>query len=527
MLREPFAAITRKQRWRARLERARRRLTRPLRPTRIDPGRSGPPHLLLLGIDTLRFDHLGLAGYPRPTSPHLDRLAAEGVSFDRTMAPAPWTLPSFASALCGVAPGLHGALLRGTVRNMDTQPPERLPETTVTLARHLAAHGYRTAAFYSNQFFAFGLAESFQHHAYHNLPAADLAEVAADWIRRHADRPFFCFVLFNDPHEPTTPPAGDLERFWPAPGQSGGAPTITPEAGLAWWGQDPAGVGPLHLGRCVPPLTAEAEAVLAAKLAVYDAAIASTDRAVGRLRDRLERWGLAGSTVLAAFADHGEEFLDHVAEARRWDHDPRDLRGIGHGHTHFEELLHVPWLAAGPGLPAGERCTDPVSLCDLAPTLTDWLDLPPLPLPETPVAGLVGRSQADRWRGNRPAVPDGGDGGTGGSAGGRAGGRGDGPERTLLAEAIAFGPDLVAVRRGIWKLIATRAGEPLGLYDLEEDPGERRDLAQEQPEILAQLTTHLAAWRAAVDAGGPTEGGSWEDLSAEVRQRLHDLGYAE
>ena len=191
---DPFASLARAQRLRGRSARWRRSLLRPLRPTRARPRRGGPPHLLLVGIDTLRADHVGCLGGLAAT-PRLDALAAGGTVFTDVTAPAPWTLPSFAGALTGLMPGLHGAYLGAPVRNMDDQPPRRLDEGALTLAAHLEAQGYRTAAFYSNPFFAFGLAESFDHHGYHNLAAADLAAVAADWLRRHADRPCFCFVL--------------------------------------------------------------------------------------------------------------------------------------------------------------------------------------------------------------------------------------------------------------------------------------------------------------------------------------------
>ncbi|MFO7652351.1 MAG: sulfatase [Candidatus Krumholzibacteriia bacterium] len=516
MIRDPFRGLVWKQRWRGRLERSRRWLLDPAgsgRPAR----HSGPPHLLLMGVDTLRYDHLGLAGYRRATSPHLDALAALGTCFDDVMAPAPWTLPSFSSALTGLTPSLHGALLDGTVRNMSTQPPHRLPEDVTTLAQHLATLGYRTAAIYSNQFFGFGLAESFQEHAYHNLPADDLVALILDWLRRNGDRPCFVFTLFNDPHEPTTPPPDLLGRFW----QPAGDGLDAPFAGLAWWGEDQRGRGPAHLGRARPPLSDVQRSLLRAKLAVYDAAVATVDRALGRLWRQLERWNLQERTLVSVFADHGEEFLDHLEESLHWRHDPRPWHGIGHGHTHFQELLHVPWLAVGPGVPAGVRHRAPVSLCDLAPTLVDWLGVAPLPLPQQQVDGLVGRSltreAAALPRAAAAARPE--------PALGTA--TAVGPERTLLSEAIAFGPDLVAVRRGRWKLVAQRGGKPLGLFDLDTDPGEKTDRAAAEPVVAASLLEHLALWREAAAVQTRGAGGSWRDLSDEVRQRLRDLGYGE
>ena len=505
----PFKDLTFKPVWQARLGRWRDLALRPVRPSRVTPDRPGPANLLLVGIDTLRADHLGLGGYSGPTSPCLDHLAGRGTVFSDATAAAPWTLPSFSSALTGLMPGLHGAYLSGDIRNMDHQPPRRLADNVTTLATHLSGQGYRTAAFYSNQFFAFGLAETFDHHSYHNLPAQDLSRLAEDWIRRHSDRPWFCFVLFNDPHEPTTPPREDLDPFLPGAEARGAAVDDAALRSYARWGED----GAPHLGR------ADAEdpdlaAGLAVKLAVYDAAIHQVDRAVGRLQDRLDNWGLAARTLVSVFSDHGEEFRDHAGFARSWNHDPRDIRGIGHGHSHFQELLHVPWVAWGPGVPSGQRCREPVSLCDLSPTLLDWLELPALPRTEVPAAdgpltaALCGHSQAAA-----------------------AEGRDRDGDRLLLSEAIAFGPDLVALRRGRWKLIAHRDGRPLALFDLLSGPEEQTDLAEANPETVARLLADLTRWResgtGADGADRESDTGGWDDMNDEIRQRLKDLGYSE
>jgi arylsulfatase A-like enzyme len=498
VIRDPFAPLVRRQRQKAGLLRLRRALLRPLRPSRLGPRREGPPNLVLVGVDTLRRDHL-----TGELTPRLLELAGQGIDFTDVTAAAPWTLPSFAGALTGLSPSLHGARLTGEQRNMDRQPPERLRPGTVTLARHLAGRGYATGAFYANQFFAFGLAESFGEHRYLNLACDELLAEAAEWIRRHADRPFCCFVLLNDPHEPTTPPddllASELAALdLPAPGAE-------ELRHLAAWG-DPERPEH-HLGLCGWPLPDSARRARHLKRAVYRATVRQVDRAIGRFCERLEGWGLGENTQLTVFSDHGEEFCDHGAEAHAWDHDPRRVRGIGHGHTQFQELLHVPWLSWGPGVPALGAVEAPVSLLDLAPTVAGWLGRGPFHLPDPEVPGLVGRPyrQGDR---------------EGTTAG----------ERVLLAEAQAFGPDAVAVRRGSWKLIALRSGQPLGLYHLGRDPRERDDQQHAEPARLGELQDLLARWRRAAAAHGsqtapPTRG--WADEDDEVRRRLRDLGYGE
>jgi arylsulfatase A-like enzyme len=452
-------------------------------------------------------------------------MAADGVVFHDAFAPAPWTLPSFTSSLTGVVPSLHGAYLGGPMRNMDTQAPQRLRSFVPSLASHLSRLGYATAVFFSNPFFSFGLAETFDRHAYHNLPAEDLAWLALEWIRRHADRPFFCFVLFNDPHEPTTPPARLTRPYLADLATQGIRPTTRQLRALARWGE---GIERhFALGRATLPLSRQIQEALSIKLALYDASIAHVDRVVGSMQQQLEKWGLRSRTLTTLYSDHGEEFLDHLGEARSWNHDPREIRAIGHGHTQFQELLHVPWIASGPGVPTGIRWEAPVSLCDVAPTLADWLGVDPMPRPSHLLPSLLGHSQKEAVA-QGPAslsAPDMGDDETSGSEGCPA----PADDRLLVSEAMAFGPDLVAVRREGWKLIATRDGEALGLYHLAEDPHERRECRNEQPEVTDRLLTDLAAWRRAADAAGVAGSSDtgWTDVSRAVRHRLRELGYAE
>ncbi len=499
----PFDSLTAKVRWKSRLNRWRDALLRPARPSRITPDRSGPPNLLLVGIDTLRADHLGLAGYDLPTSPHLDRLGASGTIFADATAAAPWTLPSFASALTGRMPGLHGGYLSGATRNMDNQPPGRLHDDTTTLSSHLKSLGYKTAAFYSNQFFAFGLAESFDHHVYANRPAGEVARMANEWMRRNADGPFFCFVLLNDPHEPTTPDHEDLAPFLPRLQAQGLATADTALQPYARWGQKPG----VELTRAAYPADAATMEAKAIKLAVYDGTIRYVDRVIGDMQRTLEERDLARNTLVSVFSDHGEEFLDHATFAHHWSHDPRGIHGIGHGHSHFQELLHVPWLAWGCGVPAEQRVSHPVSLLDLSPTLLTWLGLPPLPGLDTAAtqAGgwathLIGKSVADQ--------PD--------SSG-----------RLILSEAIAFGPDLVALRQDNHKLVAHRSGQVLALFDLLADPNETRDCAAEKPEVVLELVAQLSTWSDSKMGATGEQDGSWEDMDDTIRQRLKDLGYSE
>ena len=111
----------------------------------------------------------------------------------------------------------------------------------------------------------------------------------------------------------------------------------------------------------------------------------------------------------------------------------------------------------------------------------------------------------------------------------RAVGSGAAAERWLVAEALAYGPDVVAVRRGRWKLIAHRNGRSLGLYDLVEDPREHDDRQHRHPDLVRTLQAQITTWRRTVGDAASTgnAAGGWHDLDDEVRRRLKDLGYGE
>ena len=110
----------------------------------------GHPVLLIL-VDGLRADHLGSYGYGKPTSPHLDRLAAEGVRFEQAVSPSGWTLPAVSSLFTSLYPIQHG-VLRQHERQGEIQPVTPLAGEHRTLAERLASAGYRTVSYVANPF---------------------------------------------------------------------------------------------------------------------------------------------------------------------------------------------------------------------------------------------------------------------------------------------------------------------------------------------------------------------------------------
>jgi choline-sulfatase len=217
-----------------------------------------PPNILLITLDTTRADHLGAYGYRAAKTPRLDRLASDGVVFDRALASAPITLPAHVSLMTGLYPFTHGVRDNGAFSLSDTVP---------TLAATLHARGYRTAAFVSAFVLdrRFGLARGFD--TYDDRVALErrgdrTAAAAAAWVdARAADPvPFFVWLHLYDAHDPYDPPPPFREGFSGRP---------------------------------------------------YDGEIAFDDGAIGTVLDRLDRAGRLSSTIVAVVGDHGESLGEH------------------------------------------------------------------------------------------------------------------------------------------------------------------------------------------------------------------------
>jgi arylsulfatase A-like enzyme len=290
-------------------------------------------NVVLIGLDTLRADHVGAYGYPRPTTPRIDQLAAESVTFDVAVSQAPWTLPAFASIFTGVLPSFH--------RAGEGQAPavSRLDETRPTLATLLRAAGYRTASFVSNSWVGtkVGMARGFQTHGEWQF-SKDAVDAAVGWLEQQGSERFFLFVHILEPHHPYIPDAADAEVFID--------PAYTGKIGMAFLGAPPPDLMPADHQRIVD---------------LYDGEIRWGDRQAGRVLDALAARGLAERTIVILTADHGEELFD---------------RGeLGHGHSLHRELLQVPLVMRFPGGPK-THVSRPVRSMDIFATIFDAVGLP-------------------------------------------------------------------------------------------------------------------------------------------------------
>ena len=341
-----------------------------IQPKSSNPKRSGDEiNVVLLSIDALRADHVGCYGYNPPMiepgefTPNIDKFATEGLLFENAYSTSPWTLASVSSWMTGGWPEETG----GTYVN------RRLYRSMTSLPEALSEEGYTSGAFVCNPFMspATAIGRGFSEYweffdASHMTTGLFVDELnfyiqkrldeyglkesgpmivgkqldrTFDWLDEHKDEKFFLWVHLYDPHFPYTPPSPykdeipDIGKHRPPQYHS-----------LTSWRK-----GSSHhsygLRRHIVNL--------------YDAEIRFSDAVAGQVLDKLDELGLAGDTLVILVSDHGEEFFDHGS--------------MEHGHTVYEEVLHVPFIVRLPGrIPEGERVSEQISLIDLFPTLLDF-----------------------------------------------------------------------------------------------------------------------------------------------------------
>jgi len=307
------------------------------------------PDVLLVVVDTLRADHLGVYGFPLPTSPHVDRFAAQAVVFERALAASSNTAPSHASLMTSRYVREHSiGWINGTTRL----------EGAVTLAMRFRDAGYETAAFVSNFVLrrAVGLDAGFDvydddlgdaelNRPVHERRADATTARALAWLAARRESPVFLFVHYQDPHGPYTPPAQHLARFAAlAAGESPALPVLAGDTA-------PGGI-PRY--QALPGL-----ARLADYRSRYAGEIAYFDAGFGRLLAAFDARG--GPRVVALTADHGESF----GEGGFY---------LSHGHATTPDQARVPFLLRAPSLEPGRRL-DNVHHVDVAPTLLELAGL--------------------------------------------------------------------------------------------------------------------------------------------------------
>jgi len=443
------------------------------------------PNVLLVVLDTTRADALSSYGNPKPTTPHVDRLAREGVRFTRAFSSDFWTLPSHASLLTGLYPSEHRA----------TSETNRLPADSATLAEALRRGGYRTGAFVSNAWLSEerGFARGFE--TYREMwrdpnagddPMLDRKAVAGaiEWLaeRSASDPPFFLFLNLNTAHLPYSPdPIVHVDL----------SPRARPIERVARLKQIKGMWS--HLGGAESFDALDFEILRE----LYESEVAMVDALVGRLVTALEERDLLDDTLIVVTSDHGENIGEHGM--------------IDHLLSMYETTLHVPLVMRYPRVfPAGSVDSELASLIDVAPTILDVSGL------AAQAPNSVSRSLARRPRSVREFVIA----------------ENDRPLNGIDLMRKQF-PDfdtrlidrrIRTLRTQRHKLVWYSDGE-VELFDLDADPREESNLAASRPELRDSLLGILEDWmqqQPEVETPGIFQGRDEEAL-----ERLRALGYVE
>lgn len=437
------------------------------------------PDVLLISIDSLRPDHLGAYGYPRPTSPTIDRLASEGIRFAQAVSSSSWTLPAHAALFTGLEEQAHGLMSNGLRLSADQQ----------TLAERFRELGYRTLGLFAGPYLhpTFGLDQGFE--TYLDCTTGLAAASSAEEVRAAAaaiagptqvgptggrtveqlrqalagpdPRPAFVFLHLWDVHYDYAPPPP-----WDRAFDDGydGATDFSRHM------SNPA----IHAG-----MPAEDRRRL---VALYDGEIGWTDSIVAELLALHAERRPGRERLIVLLSDHGDELFEHG--------------GKGHQRTLFDEVVRIPLIFHWPGrLDPGRVLAEQVGILDVLPTT---LALVGAAVPPESVHGrslvplLMGEPLAERpallWLRADPARP------------------------------------LVALRSASRKLIYAHAPELPALYDLVRDPGEmdprraaselERAGASELRRRVAEAARYLELHPERRPVGAEPEGALAEELLA-------------
>jgi arylsulfatase A-like enzyme len=450
------------------------------------PARAGEaPNVVLILVDTLRADHLGVYGYARSTSPRIDAFAAEGMVFERAYSTTNWTRPAVASLFTSTMPSRHNATALDRALSPD------LP----LLAEALRGRGYRTAFFtvgpnvepadgYGrgvDHFFHGRSQKAVARTVFFNsivlrlvpgvgklLPGrrhasaltgdpAEITDRALEWARA-ADpaRPFFVYLHYLGPHSPYRPPPPFDRAF-----SEVGVVERVVDPPHAWSGKD--AFSPADTQQMIDK---------------YDGEVAWHDAHIGRLLDGLREAGRLDQAIVAIVADHGEGFGEHGV----W----------GHNAGLFEEVVRIPMIFRGTGVRPG-RTRVAASLVDLAPTLAE-------------LSGAASPREFD-----------------GASLAPWLAGAGEG-ERTVFVENPLN--DEIGVRSGEWAYFEGKTGDGFQRWLFRaEDARQTEELSARHPEVAEELR-RLAAERRDRDRSVGVKSVEIE-LDAERRRMLEALGYVE
>lgn len=314
------------------------------------------PNIILISIDTLRADHLGCYGYSKNTSPNIDRFAGENVLYKNAFAQAPYTLPSHASMFTSLYPNQHLAV-------------QALSEDHITMAEMLKVEGYATYAITGGGLVSerFGLMQGFDSVEY-NKDSGYISEdreihskiLTSLSLLKDVKQPFFLFLHSYQVHVPYLHPK-EYDIFYE--GKYNGKITGDFIEDMKYQARDELKNVDKQNSFKIIRFFKLSDENRKRMISHYDQGIYYTDTELQIFFDALKKAGMYEDSLIVLTSDHGDEFFEHG--------------GWQHGHTLYNELIHVPMIIKYPGFmkqkPAEYDFT--ARLIDILPTMLDVIQV--------------------------------------------------------------------------------------------------------------------------------------------------------
>lgn len=438
--------------------------------------------VILLTVDSLRADFVSAYDNRNASTPHIDRLADDGLVFTRVISPSPWTLPSLSSLMTGLFPEVH----------MTKGKNSKLPDNLQTLAGYMRDNGYFTGAIVFNPYLklSHGMSQGFLHYDVYPktvtgnslgarllkrffprrfrqyITTSDSTDLAIDWLKSNQGKDCFLWVHYLDPHMPYAPP----DEFLP---KEKAPQTIGTNFDRS--------SGDIRGGFFTPSLS---EREWIRKL--YDGEVRYVDKSVGRLLDTLKQLNIYDDSLIILTADHGEEFWEHGS--------------FEHGHSLYNELLRVPLIIKLPLSSSKGRINSMVQTHSVMPTVLDICGIT-YDSEHLSVASLT-----PLWKG----------------------GPGTFEERPVVSSGLLYYEDREALFYTGLKYIHSSISGHEELYDLARDPQERFNIANVNPGPMNQARDIMKKYHAGAKQLRDyyqIERGTEIELDQKTLQELKSLGY--
>ncbi len=428
------------------------------------------PNIILIVVDCLRPDHLGCYGYKRDTSPAIDELAKNGIIFTNAYSNAPWTKPSVASMFTSVYPNEHGAKTMNDI----------LPDALLTIAEFLKNSGYYTCYFNGGNY-CIGKHFNFdQGFDYYTLKPSKLNKSTGltDSFMAHVDsispKKFFAYIHYMDTHVPY-----NVNRF-----NNLFVRKIDTyfEPGVDY-------ISNWHI-RIMTSHDRMSEEERSYLISLYDGQIRFVDESIKKMVAFLKDRKILDDTLIILTADHGEEFWEH--------------NNYEHGHTLYNELLHVPLIIYGNRLKPA-KVTERVRLIDLFPSIMQ-------------MASIEDKNSFYRGSSFKESID----------------GKGGQSEQVLFSTATLYGDEKYCLIKGDKKIIINSferkdkkklfgyaCRDNLEIYNLSKDPHEKHNMEDSDIKSISQLKKELRRFRDLTPLFRDAEAVISEDL----KSKLKAIGY--